>query len=373
MFKDLCSLLRNLATTTTSPVLTQRGIKSESVALIFFMMDTHRTTALAPGVLGTFATLIAMADMVRGDARSVGCRRKAEQITSGISGHEPDQIIRALFLYTRDNVRYLKDPIDVELVHGNDDAFAGYRTIDQPDSGYDCDDKVEVLAALLGSVGIKSRFVIYSYDGVQWNHVALEARTPHGWVALDPTDPVAQPGDEQWNVARRTYDIWPDGLGLSGPYQPGYSPLQPPGFTSAGYTITGEAGSMVGGPLGVGYGSRAMVDGDPMTGGAVPVMANPSNPAQAYFPGAAPNPRLDRICNDPTLACVGGGGRYVKCLAAGYSPPCNPLAQTPQAPVGLPVGTSPQTLTPPVIATSTGIPTWVWLALGAIVLIGMRR
>src|SRR5215831_16162806 len=100
-----------------------------------------------------------MADMVRRDSTSQGCREKAIEVCkkAGVDGHDPEGVARALFYYARDGVTYFKDPVDVEWVQGNADEFRGLRTIDTEVG--DCDDKVTLLASLLGASGIKSRFV----------------------------------------------------------------------------------------------------------------------------------------------------------------------------------------------------------------------
>jgi transglutaminase-like putative cysteine protease len=94
--------------------------------------------------------------------------------------------MNALFSYVRDQIRYMRDPDDVENI-----AWPS-ATIEM---GFgDCDDKSILLASLLLAAGHRARFVAAAYDGPgQFEHVYVEASCNDGksWLGLDPTEPFA--------------------------------------------------------------------------------------------------------------------------------------------------------------------------------------
>ncbi len=98
----------------------------------------------------------------------------------------------ALFLFVRDNIDYVYDPVNeyFELPHETINAGAA-----------DCDGMSILLASLLESVGIKSRF-----DFSIKNHVFINAWVPkrsllkifsddYEWINLDPTCKGCKPGE----------------------------------------------------------------------------------------------------------------------------------------------------------------------------------
>lgn len=88
----------------------------------------------------------------------------------------------ALYEWVRDRVRYTRD-------------VAGQETLSPPEEiafntmAGDCDDKSMLLAGLLGSIGIATRYKTIGVTPLSYSHVYLQARpgapgTP--WISLDP-------------------------------------------------------------------------------------------------------------------------------------------------------------------------------------------
>ena len=70
----------------------------------------------------------------------------------------------------------------------------------------DCDELVVLLCTLCALAGIETRFVCVGPEPEEYTHVYCEARLDDGrWLALDPTNPRAQPG---WAVAPSPAYAW---------------------------------------------------------------------------------------------------------------------------------------------------------------------
>lgn len=159
-----------------------------------------RSQGLPPGIEGTRRTLNAMAAFVRRDSQYNfwrGWRVKmallilARQLVRSLPSQDSTGEIATLFEFVRDRIRWVPDPVDVELVQ---DAT---RTLLFRQG--DCDDLVVLLATLLALIGVRSRFVavgLITPRGLLFVHVYLEAYDPRtrSWIALDPTNKQAQAG-----------------------------------------------------------------------------------------------------------------------------------------------------------------------------------
>jgi len=89
---------------------------------------------------------------------------------------------KALFYFVRDNFNYVADPSSFEYIKSARESLLS--------TGGDCDDASLLLASLLSSVGIETRFIFIP------QHVYVQARLPEaikryqdadGWVDLDAT------------------------------------------------------------------------------------------------------------------------------------------------------------------------------------------
>jgi transglutaminase-like putative cysteine protease len=146
---------------------------------------TIETQPLADGTDGTLQALDRMAETVRGGMapdfsgyRDAQVRGRAAEITG--RQFSPDQIISRLFTYTRDAIRYIDHPWNLQVVQ---DCL---RTLLLA-SG-DCVSKSVCLSTLLASLGLASRFVAQCpVISEGFDHVYCEAFVAGYWVALDPT------------------------------------------------------------------------------------------------------------------------------------------------------------------------------------------
>lgn len=119
-------------------------------------------------------------------------RRLAEYICQQVDSKDYSSEYIALYNFSLQRCRYMRDPRTVELVKAPyviaEEIFGGGRP------SIDCDDYASLLAALVLAVGGTARFVTVAFKNAffngqrQYSHVfvqALEPRTGQ-WIILDP-------------------------------------------------------------------------------------------------------------------------------------------------------------------------------------------
>lgn len=155
---------------------------------------------LPPGDGATTKTIRAMEQLAMGaeGARSPRIRQLALHILHGIPGRQYAAEIAALYHWVKQNIAFRGE-------------FA--ETLQSPEvtarlGAGDCDCQVMLLAALLGSVGFRTRFVTVAGDPTEpdeFSHVYLEVRDKRTgqWTPLDTTDAKATPGWAPAKVTRR--------------------------------------------------------------------------------------------------------------------------------------------------------------------------
>jgi len=127
-----------------------------------------------------------MRALIRAGAKDFYVRQKAIDILLEKKIPPKDYIgeIRALFGWVQQNVRYTKDPFQVEVLH------AARRMIEL--RAGDCDDMTILLSAMLRSIGHPVRIVLTGPDPLRsdlFTHVYLEVQQKGRWISLDPTMP----------------------------------------------------------------------------------------------------------------------------------------------------------------------------------------
>ena len=148
------------------------------------------------GARGTEGRLQIIADKIVEGSRDPVIRRVATEILTGMGGNgQPWAVgekdwegeIRAIFAFVRRNVRYTRDPPDL-------DFYQRARRILQTKAG-DCDDMTIILGSLLMTVGYPTRFKVVAVrppgapTPPDFNHIYLlvgvPPRDPQQWVPLD--------------------------------------------------------------------------------------------------------------------------------------------------------------------------------------------
>ena len=117
-------------------------------------------------------------------------RSLATTICRGIEPGDYNSEIYALYSWVRQNIRYAKDPHDVEWVQSP-------RALLESGQG-DCDDIATILAALCMAMGHECRFLVVGFEDGAPSHVfcqcAVRSRASldgggnggKNWVTLDP-------------------------------------------------------------------------------------------------------------------------------------------------------------------------------------------
>lgn len=155
------------------PTITPERMSSENVQRI----------DLPAGIAGTDKTIDVMAAAAMGKygAMSPIIRNKTLDVIRSANVPERDKRgeVQAVHAFVQKHLRYVNDPLSVEFVT-YPETLLGNRT------DGDCDDHVMLEAAMLGSIGIPSRFVTYGFKGGPPSHVAMHANIGKDWIPLDP-------------------------------------------------------------------------------------------------------------------------------------------------------------------------------------------
>lgn len=140
-----------------------------------------RYEPLLEGADGTFQTLNAMAQAVRGEIPPdfSGYQDTQNAQTAGVVVRGSMSAPAALLRFVRDQISYVDHPFNMQVVQDC------RRTL-EIGSG-DCVSKSVCLSTLFAACGITSRFVAQATDGKNYDHVYVQARLDGQWVSLDPT------------------------------------------------------------------------------------------------------------------------------------------------------------------------------------------
>lgn len=156
-----------------------------------------RRAPLADGDKGIALTIWVMRRLVEGieGACSPQIRQLALQITQGLDAHDKAGQIAAILDWVKQNIDFrgeYKETIQSPMV-------TAFKL-----KGGDCDDHSTLIAALLKSLGFKTRFNTVASDSAdprQFTHVFAEVLDPatRQWTALDSTVQESYPG---WRPTR---------------------------------------------------------------------------------------------------------------------------------------------------------------------------
>jgi transglutaminase-like putative cysteine protease len=136
---------------------------------------------LPGGKAGTVATLKHMKEYVRQALRNPSQKIREQALAifraEGLPPRKYNLEMAALHAFVRDAIRYVKDPVGLELVQ------APERTLEIGQG--DCDDKSTLLAALLMATGHPCRFTAIGFKDRPFSHVLVEARSGVKWVPME--------------------------------------------------------------------------------------------------------------------------------------------------------------------------------------------
>jgi hypothetical protein len=125
-----------------------------------------------------FEQIVALiVDCIEDGMRDQFVRQKALSIigSRGVAGHDEINEIRAITHWVKANLRYVKEPVGVEIFHTGRRLI---KDIEQGKGNGDCDDFVILAGALLGSIGYPvGALIVDSSGNGQYNHVMLVTKT----------------------------------------------------------------------------------------------------------------------------------------------------------------------------------------------------
>lgn len=133
------------------------------------------------GIAGIRQTLRTMSLIVDRAKVTPAIRAKAVELCSGIPPKDYRAEAETLFLFVRDQVRYVRDVSSVETLH---DPALILRTM-----AGDCDDKSMLLASLLESIGARTAFVACGPGPLRMVHVYVRVLVRGKWIGADATEP----------------------------------------------------------------------------------------------------------------------------------------------------------------------------------------
>jgi len=142
-------------------------------------LNGHLLT-IPDGMAGTEKTLATMRELVNRGKVNPAIRQAATTVAFLQPEKDHRAEAEAIFNEVRDGIRYMRD------VHG-------VETLQEPQITLavrygDCDDQTVLLASMLESVGIATRFVVAGYRDQNYEHVYLQAWLGE-WVNMDATEP----------------------------------------------------------------------------------------------------------------------------------------------------------------------------------------
>jgi hypothetical protein len=147
----------------------------------------------------TVGTLQTMAALVRKQSEHPRIRDRALRVlaAAGVASMDYDGMIRAVFDFVRDHVRYVRDPVGAEYV--TDPVELDFK-VDEGIAAEDCESLALYASALLASIGIVSEFETQAKDlsdPLRATHCSLQVRNPRNgeWLSFDLVGAAAYPGD----------------------------------------------------------------------------------------------------------------------------------------------------------------------------------
>lgn len=136
------------------------------------------SAAAQGGYAITDATLSRMAQIARKYRRDATIATLARQITRNVGERDASGTINTLQRWVRDSIKYVNDPRGIEMVQ------TPVQTVNVGTG--DCDDKSTLLATLLETMGLTTRFAAVAMGSEpSFSHVMAQVRLGTRWINLE--------------------------------------------------------------------------------------------------------------------------------------------------------------------------------------------
>ena len=165
---------------------------------------------LHPGEQGNLQTVRLMAEIARQDAAMPDIRAFVNrEIVRSVSGFDDKGEVAACFEFCRDQIRYRKDPANVERVA---DLWSAMYALNTEDPEGDCGIKSLALLTCLGAIGYKPFLVVVKQKvrATAFNHVYCGLMLNNQYHALDPTPEEFVAGEEVQFWERKKFLVFAD-------------------------------------------------------------------------------------------------------------------------------------------------------------------
>jgi transglutaminase-like putative cysteine protease len=163
---------------------------------MYIHLPKTRTTTTLKGIpdgkAGTLTVLKAMRELARKGKSNPNVFDLSRHIVKNVRPKDWAGEVSAVFRWVRDNIRYVKDPHNLETLHTP-------QKILEYGQG-DCDDQSILLATLLETIGHPARFVAVGFAPGTFSHVYVETKIGNRWIPLDATMEKFNPGQKANNI-----------------------------------------------------------------------------------------------------------------------------------------------------------------------------
>lgn len=145
----------------------------------------HELESIPDGRPGLEHKLRKIRQLIEDAKRDPAFRDRAAQVVAHVPERDQRGEVEAVFDFVRGGIRYLRDPWS----EGGLELFTTPQLLlEQMDDGRaigDCDDHVILAAAILETIGYRTRFRIGGLPPDHYRHIWLEAQTREGWLPLE--------------------------------------------------------------------------------------------------------------------------------------------------------------------------------------------
>jgi Transglutaminase-like superfamily len=154
--------------------------------MLGFAAPPSSLSGIPEGIAGTRATLKVMSRLVKQFKVHPSINLFAGGLVQHLREYDEPGEISALQHFVRDQIRYLKDIVDVETVR---DPLV---TLEH---GFgDCDDKSVLMCTLAATIGYETQFLAIGFDGVNFSHVLAAVKLGTRWIPCETIKPGVEPG-----------------------------------------------------------------------------------------------------------------------------------------------------------------------------------